>query len=402
MARPFLPEEGQEAWSDQLNAAINEVSDRVDLAMLMGVTFPGCVYIDSFPGVNDDAKLAAALDHAKNQTYKPAIIFGHRRYDFTQPIDVFPGMRLQGGAPGSTEQVRSGNPIPGAIHLNLGGNRGWLRFPNGNTAGVNIGRLSFNGNATTRFAEINTQANVMTSVFEDLSFNGFLSIFGSTTAIQPFTISTFRGFWNVNNGRDIQFNMGGSDNSFWETGSINLDTPSTFRSNGSYLLGFSSMSKSTVGPVYLTAEGGAGLEIKNSSAGQLILRSLRLEGRNAGAPCLGAVVRISGNTGVTFRDCWFAYGMSNPAATGRDDKGTVHVTAGDVDIQGGWYAVANGVSRDTPFLYASGGKIRIRDMHTQPTQSWTTKPVVVQAGSAVIDADNSVTVKDGNGNILQP
>lgn len=398
MARPSLPSKGQEDWSDQLNAAINEVSDKADAAQAM----PGCVYLDSFPGSTDDAKLAAALTFAKAQPYKPAIIFGNRRYDFTQPIDVYSGMRLQGGAPGSTEQVRSGNPIPGAIHLNIGGNRGWLRFPNGNVFGVNIGGLSFNGNSSTRWADVNTASNVVTSVFEDLSFTGFLSIFGSTTSIHAFTISTFRGFWNINNGRDLQFNIGGSDCSFWETGSVNLDSPTGYRPDGSYLLSFTSMSKTTVGPVYLTAERSAGLRIQNSASGQLIIRSMRIEGRNAGVPCYGAVVRVSGNNGVTFRDCWFAYGMSNPALTGRDDQGVIHVTSGDVDLQGAWYGVADGVSRSIPFLYASGGKVRIRDTHTQPTQNWTTKPVVVQAGTAIIDADNSVTVIDGNGNVLQP
>lgn len=362
---------------------------------------PGTVLVDQFPGANDDAQLANALNYAAAQTYKPAILFGGRKYSYTKPITGFSGMRLVGTA-GQVDQVRSGDPYPCAIYLSIGGSNGWLNFPNGNTYGIYVGGLTFNGNSTTRFAGVNSAANVVTSMFENLSFNGFQSVFGSTTTVQAFTISTFAGFWNVNNGTDTQFTLGGSDCSFWENSSINLDTPGGYRAAGSYLLNLASMSKTTIGPVYTTADRGSGVKISNSGVGQLIIRGARFEGRNAATPCYGSTLRIEGNTGVMLRDCWYGYGMTNPSATGRNDAGVIHVSGGDVEVNGATYGAANGISQSVPFLYAEGGKVRIRSVHTQTNQSWAGKPVVVQAGSAIVDADNSVTVKNGAGTIIQP
>lgn len=405
MARPELPLAGEAGWGDKLNTAINGVSDVADAA-LAGATqsaMPGCVYLDSFPGANHDQKLAAAMSYAASQTYKPAIILGLGRYDFKQPITAYSGFRLFGGAPGSYEQVRSGNPMPTACYIDIGGNGGWLNFPNGNTYGVNIGNLSFNGTATTRWCTPNPAANVVTSVFDNLSFNTFLSIFGSRTVNMPFTISTFSGFWNVNNGRDIQFAMGGSDSSFWETGSINLDSPEGMRPDDSDLIRFGALSKSTVGPIYLTADRASGAVISNSNAGQLIIRSARFEGRNASTPCDGAVLRVTGNSGYMLRDCWFAYGMANPPTNGRTDRGVIHISAGQGFIDGGWYGRADGVNEDVPFVYCDGGSVRIQNIATQQGQAWASgkKPVVVQTGTGTVYADNSVTIKDGNGTIIQ-
>ena len=405
MARPELPVAGESGWADKLNTAINDVSDRADAALsgAQQSTMPGCVYLDSFPGANHDQKLAAAMSYAASQTYKPAIILGLGRYDFTQPVTVYSGFRLFGGAPGSYEQVRSGNPFPTACYINIGGNGGWLNWPNGNTYGVNIGNLSFNGTSATRWVGVNTSSNIVTSVFDNLSFNGFLSIFGSRTSAQAFTISTFSGFWNANNGRDVQFALAGSDCSFWETGSINLDSPEGFRPDDSSLIRFNALSKSTVGPIYLTADRASGAEIAYGNTGQLIIRSMRFEGRNAGNPCDGAVLRVSGNSGYTLRDCWFGYGMANPATNGRNDKGIIHISSGQGFIDGAWYGRADGVSTSVPFIYCDGGSVRVQNVGTQPGQAWTgAKPVVVQTGTGTVYADNTVTVKDGNGNILQP
>jgi hypothetical protein len=405
MARPTLPSIGEAGWGDRLNSAINQVSDTADAALAgaQSTTFPACVYVDSFPGANDDAKLAAALTYAATQDYKPAIIFGNRRYNLSQPITAFSGLRLSGGAPGSTEQVRSGNPLPGAIYTTIGSNNAWLNFPNGNTYGINIRGLSFYGTSNTRWSSPNPSSNVVTSVFDDLSFNGYKSIFGSTTVNQPFTISTFRGFWNVNNCYDQAFALGGSDCSFWETGSINLDAPEGFRPDSSDLIRFGAMSKSTVGPVYLTADRASGARISNSNAGQLIIRGMRFEGRNATNPCDGAVLLVDGNSGYTLRDCWFGYGMANPATNGRVDRGVIHITNGKGVIDGAWYGRADGVSEDVPFIYCSGGTVRVQNVMTQMGQTWGTgkKPVVVQTGTGTVYADNTVTVKDGNGNVIQ-
>lgn len=395
MALPSLPAQGSTSWYPHYSK-MHDSLDRVSQV--------GGVLLDDFDGGTDDIKLTAALAYAAAQTYKPAILLGNRRYDFNTQRTMFPGMRIYGASPGSYDQVRSGNPFPTAVYLNIGGNNGWLVAPDGLTPGVNIGRLSFNGNASTRWMHPNAAANIQTGLFEDLSFNGFRSVIGSQGVNMPFTITTFRGFWNINNGAEVQIAIGGSDCSMWETGSINLDSPPALRADSSDLIRFGALSKSTVGPIYLTADRSSGAVINSTNVGQLVIRGMRYEGRNANTPCHGAVLRVSGNSGYVLRDSWFGYAMSNPATNGRNDKGVIHISDGEGLIDTAWYGRATGVSEDVPFIYCEGGTVYVRNIFWQRNQAQGAgkKPVVVKTGTGKVYADNSVTVTDAAGTVIAP
>jgi len=52
-----------------------------------------------------------------------------------------------------------------------------------------------------------------------------------------------------------------------------------------------------------------------------------IEGRNANAPSAGALVRVVGG-GINFYGGNFNFAMSNPAATGRDDRAFIDVSGG--------------------------------------------------------------------------
>ena len=81
--------------------------------------------------------------------------------------------------------------------------------------------------------------------------------------------------------------------------------------------------------------------------------------------------------------------MANPGATGRNDGGVVHVSGGDVLMDGIDYERARGVAESVPLLYVSGGKARVRNV---TGRGFSGKPVVRQTRAGLIDADSSVTV----------
>lgn len=69
---------------------------------------PGIVQLDDFTGVNDDAKLTAAMDYVKAQPYIPAIQFPARVVTLSQTRTPYNGMRLigSGAQAGSSKTSR--------------------------------------------------------------------------------------------------------------------------------------------------------------------------------------------------------------------------------------------------------------------------------------------------------
>ena len=351
----------------------------------------GFVGLDSFSGATDSDKLAAFRTYATAQTYKPTLVIPNRLVSFTSQFTLYSGFRMVGAITGHTDQVRSGTPIPNQVNLNIGGNNGWLVQPNGNTFGVYIGGIAFQGNSTTRFLHPNSSAVIWTSVFDSLSFNLFLSVFGSTSTNQAFDATSFTGWWNINNSYDRAITMGGSDNSFWLGARCLLDSPTGTITGGSTgantHIKVSSMSKSNFSGLYITGEKVRPIEIAGGS-GQTVFTGCTFEGRNAGAPSNGAIVKISGD--VTLRDCWTGFGMADTTTAGQGDLGIIHITSGNVLLDGCWYERATGVAEDTPWVYVSGGTVRITNAIPR---GFTGKPIVSVAGGTVT-TDDSVTVVD--------
>jgi hypothetical protein len=127
-----------------------------------------------------------------------------------------------------------------------------------------------------------------------------------------------------------------------------------------------------------------------------VFTGCRIEGRNADTPCYGALVRQTGASGTTFRDCWFGYAMTNPAAAGRSDLGLIHVTAGTLVVDGAWYGRATGVAETVPLIYATGAstKVFVRNVQVgvgSGAATWSGLPRVQAAGGATINSDNTVT-----------
>jgi hypothetical protein len=96
VARPTLPAKGDLNWDAVMNAAINNVSDRADLALQNANGIAGATNFDAFTGSTDDAKMTSCLSYVAQQTYVPAVRLSNRQYSFNGPYTMVNGLTLIG------------------------------------------------------------------------------------------------------------------------------------------------------------------------------------------------------------------------------------------------------------------------------------------------------------------
>lgn len=153
--------------------------------------------------------------------------------------------------------------------------------------------------------------------------------------------------------------LGGSDNTLFPMGGKqDFGGPAAGDSKRAAVLILSSLQKSYVGPIYITGQPSTALLIEGGFMrdGVTILGAT-FEGRNGATGAAGAVVRVTG-AGANFVSCSFNFGMRNPTATGRDDKGIVHVSGGRVMLRDCFHESGGGAA---PFVAQTGGSAKVRD-----------------------------------------
>lgn len=351
------------------------------------VPMTGRVRLSEFDGADDDARLDAAMAYVRQQTFRgtPIVLDEARDYRIARAHEVYSGFCLMGvGRP--QDQARSSLPIANRVLVRTANA---FTLPTGNVFGLCLSDLSLDGTSTSTLLAGRANAVMWTSVLHNLSAQNFGALFGSKAQKLLNTACTFSGWWNINNVRSRAWLVGGSDTN-WAFTQCLLDSPTSLLADTEFLAEFSSQSKGTIQNLYVTAEGHSAFRW-TGSADRTVVSNSRVEGRNASAPCKGALVRVEGSD-VTFRDVWLSYAMASPSATSRDDRGVVHVTGGNVLLDGIDYERATGVAESVPLLYASGGKVRVRNVNGR---GFTGKPVVRQARTGLVDADNSVTLVTG-------
>jgi hypothetical protein len=350
----------------------------------------GGVALDSFTGTTDDDKLGAALSYVAAQTVKPPIIFTNRRYDFVTPNrTAFSGMKLVGPYAHGNQQ-RAANSIPNDIRYTGGGV--WWQLAAGNVFDVGLYGLSFQGNSNSQFMASGSSV-LWTSVFRDLGFNLWKHVLGNPTTKFLMTANLFDGWWNTNNGYNTAYSLGGSDCNLWMDGML-MDSQPAFIADGAYHIRFDYLQKTTIGPLFITCEQNSGIYINgNNSQGPLVLHGQgRAEGRNPGQPCYGSNIRVDGGH-LTLRDWWVAYGASNFAGSGHTGEGgLITVAGGRVLIDGVMTSRATGVAETVPFIYHTGGSLRVRNIITNDFGgTWTGLPRVQGVGGTR-SLDDSVTL----------
>lgn len=381
---------------DGIATAASTADSALTLAQQAGAgAIVGAVALDSFAGSTDDDKLTAALSYASAQTVKPPILFSNRQYVFSLANrTVFSGMKLTGPYAHGNQQ-RGANSIPNDIRYQ--GTGTWWQLASGNVFDVGLYGLSFQGNANSQFMATGTSV-LWTSVFRDLGFNLWKHVLGNPSAKFLNTAVLFDGWWNTNNSYNTSYTLGGSDSNLWTDGML-MDSPQSISSSmgSNYHMRFDYQEKSTVGPLFITADKVSGIHVlgNDGNAALIFNGQGRCEGRNASTPCYGSNVRIDGG-GVTFRDWEIFYGYSDPANSGHTGEGgVITVTGGRALFDGVWYDRASSVAESTPFIYQSGGFVRVRNLMVgSKGGTWATTPGKpgVRSVGGVLDADSSATI----------
>jgi hypothetical protein len=334
-------------------------------------------------------------------------MLSNRQYNFaTGGLTPYAGMRIWGPVGYSNPEQASQTKMASEIHLTMTG--GWfVNSAAGNTFSVSFGQLSFVGGSS---ASVITQGGAGGVLYclqmRDISSTGLLSVLGTQASKLLITAATFDGgAWEINNCYSGAFHLGGSDNTLWPNGML-LDSATAFNTAGSaqgqYHLWLDYCSKTYIGPIYITCEGAwAGVKISgpaynsgNTSDAMANFHGARIEGRNPGAPCDGANVRVEGGL-ATFNDCWFAYGMQTPTSMGHSpaDAGVIHQTSGRVTIIGGAYDRTGSQAETVPFGYSAGGMMRVRDLAVGSRGgTWSGLPRVAAAGGTVVVDDTATAV----------
>lgn len=212
---------------------------------------------------------------------------------------------------------------------NYAGTKGW--------SDVNIG---WEGQAHLRYLAANpmdASGPIVAYVnIEGCSFDVFLTVIESPMLGVHLDVRYFNNITGP-----VGWKLTGSDCQLWTHGGKGDWGGAQTDPKRKALVELAGLEKSTIGRgedtgggLYLTCSGGAGLDISGSAArGGLDLFGLTVEGRNAGAPSAGACIRQTGNH-VNYWGGNVNYGMGDPAAGGRGDRGLVDVSGGVAMLQG--------------------------------------------------------------------
>jgi hypothetical protein len=285
--------------------------------------------------------------------------------------------------------------VPHVLNLHMPKGKGWLVLPNGSDFAIHLGGLSIDGTGNARIFEPNPNAVAWLLSLRDLGIQNCLSLLGSAAVTQPIDFLRVDGSHNWNNWLETCWRIGGSD-CFIKPAGLNLDSPPALLGPSAFLMQLVNFSKSSVSGVYATCDQHSGLLVAGSND-EIEMSDCRWEGRNANTPCFGANIRVD-QSQFTLSNSWVSYGMTNPAATGRDDAGLIHACNGAVveldSITTRRAAAMAEYSQSNPngvFAYATGAGTRLI-LRNIIGRGYTGKPVVRVVNGATVDADSSVTV----------
>lgn len=354
-----FPVPGGSGWDVPLQANLDDLKARIAMhEAAYGVP------VDAFAGATDDAKLSAAMSYAAAQTRPPALLLANRAYTFNGgPYNYYNGMRLVGSLGTTEREFASTGPQCVAT---IGGSA-FLQVPSGGARTIWISGIQFRASSGT----VNFQTPVTDfsngPILQDVDYRN-LGWVGFKTVLHArhLRVSIERTY--VNNGTDTQFKLAGSDNYYWVEGKSYMSAHNL--TAAMYYLYFTHMSRTQVGPVYITPEVATAVRI-DGSYGNLVFTGTLFDstGRTTSTACQGAAVLITGGKGMVFRDCWWFNNAVNPSATGRSpvDKGQVFIRGGSAaEILfsgcqwGGGDAQTVVTPSGTPAIYAATGVTNVK------------------------------------------
>lgn len=363
------------------------------------------VWLDEFTGT-DDEKLTSAMSYAAAQAYPPPILLAARNHSFSTARTLYDGFALY-GVPGSgNAELGSAGTMKTRATISTGAT--WLSASGSVRSGsqvwdVDIRDIAFTGNSSTQW--MGGSAVLWVMHLSGLSFSSFKSVLGSQATKLLLNLSLIDGWMSFNNSYNGAIHIGGSDNSLF-LGMTNIDSGTAYASagssNGQFHLWLDYMEKSTIGGFYLTAEGAwNGIKVSgpalNSGGSNLggpnWIAGAKIEGRNAGAPCNGSLIRVEGGH-LSVTDSWVGYGMASPSTPGHSpaDAAIIDVLGGSFVGENLTYDHATSVAETAPYVSAASGSEVQLGKFTRGSKggAWTGRPRVTGSGLLVTDATMTV------------
>lgn len=360
----------------------------------------GGYYLDSYTGT-DDARLTAAIADQQGSggsTNFAPIILPNRPISFTTPRTLYSGLKIIGPNVSGQKnpELSSGNFVGPEITLGGSISSGASAWWSGSGSVYDVFMSDFAvqgavGSSVHQFLDHPVSGGTLYACeFRSLSFNFMRSVFGLKGSVTGFTQVNLTGVWTINNLWDTQLTIGGSDNSLWTAGYVNMGPSASAAQTGTYAdndyqMYFSHLGNTTVGYVYLSAlNGWRGLRVVGNQSALTFdggvyegYKPTRINGLLSG-PAPGTVIRIDDGV-ASFDGTFFGQGMDNPDAA---ENGLVQINAGEVSMVGCKFyganmATANAVDHNAGRLYIAAAMKRQNEAGT-----WANRPRVSSGASA--------------------
>jgi hypothetical protein len=332
---------------------------QADQPSLVASPAPGgqVVQLRDFPGGDDRTRLVAAIAFATAQPIPPTIMLpADTRIDVSAgPITLRNGVRLRGGWTGAREFLRT---------VTVTGKGPMFQLQQGNgvlTRDVTIEGIAFNGSRSVDFLEPENLGRgpiLAYSRIRDVAFNGFHTVmWGRMLGV------IVDGDSYTNNSVATPWYLSGSDNSLWSGGGF-VDSPNL--ADTDYLVRFGHMSKTYVGPVFVTGDGPTPVRVDGGR--DLVLSGVKAESQGIPRRTAGAGILVTGGL-VTLRDVW-VYGVLNHASGPghRGDRGMITVLGGDVLIDGPVFGAPDAGPADGAPVVFAGGRSHVIVSHARGEQ----------------------------------
>lgn len=313
--------------------------------------------IDDFAGATDDDKHVAAWNAARSASRKPILQYPTGTFGpLSTPIAVFSGMRAIGpdhsGSEGpKNQEISSGNLVPHKVTVNCGTGTSSLFVQSATIQEVVFANISWSGSAGSQWWH-NTNSNSYTiypGQFHSLAFDGFSSVLGNAANQFTCTQCIFSGHWTVLNFQNTPLHIGGSDNSLWMTGFVNLNSPPSVAGGGKPILHLDYLEKTNIGYVYITAENNwTGVRIEGPIMRNVQFHGGVFEGRSASNPATYPVIDIRGGH-TTF------YGPNVGQVINTNASGAIVQSGGVTELYSPHYYKATAAASTFPMFYQSGG-----------------------------------------------
>lgn len=300
---------------------------------------------------------------------------------------AFSGMKLIGGPGGNRNPELSGGKfITSNVNLNVGNLTSSWFVGSGSIYNVYVANIGFHaqGSSAQFWHHPSSGGTLYSCRFESLGFDLFKHVFGSTGSNIGFTQVELCGHWTVQNARDQQMTIGGSDNQLWMDGYVNVGTGQSATLAGDNLkfyFVFSTLSNTQIGYIYASGLNGYNcLKVTGNSDGLHFFGGV-YEGYKASGTASdgthtlanpGNVVRLEGGAG-SFYGGNFGQAMAQPDSS---HHGVIEVTGGEWNFYGPTFykGTSGGMAESVPCIYQSGGRVAVFGATRRQAESWSARP----------------------------